>query len=58
MFNRTGLRALTTPEAAPVFGRFEASRPNEIWTGDAERHEAPRDRVEVGDLRRYAVAAA
>jgi putative transposase len=35
MFHRTGLKALVTPEAAPVFGRFEASRPNEIWTGDA-----------------------
>jgi len=35
MFNRTGLRALTPPEAAPAFGRFEAARPNEIWTGDA-----------------------
>jgi putative transposase len=35
MFVRTGLTALVPPEAAPVFGRFEASRPNEIWTGDA-----------------------
>jgi putative transposase len=35
MFNRTGLTTLTTPAAAPVFGRFEAARPNEIWTGDA-----------------------
>ena len=35
MFIRTGLTALTTPEAAPVLGRFDASRPNEIWTGDA-----------------------
>ena len=35
MFNRTGLTALVTAGAAPVFGRFEASRPNEIWTGDA-----------------------
>ena len=35
MFNRTGLTTLVTPEAAPVFGRFEADRPNEIWTGDA-----------------------
>jgi len=35
MFNRTGLRALAPPEAAPAFGRFEAARPNEIWTGDA-----------------------
>ena len=33
MFRRTGLTALTP--AAPAFGRFEASRPNEIWTGDA-----------------------
>jgi putative transposase len=35
MFHRAGLTALVTSEAAPVFGRFEASRPNEIWTGDA-----------------------
>ena len=35
MFNRTGLTALATAEAAPAFGRFEAGRPNEIWTGDA-----------------------
>jgi putative transposase len=35
MFTRAGLTALATPEQAPVFGRFEASRPNEIWTGDA-----------------------
>ena len=35
MFHRTGLTTLVTPGAAPAFGRFEASRPNEIWTGDA-----------------------
>ena len=35
MFARTGLTSLTAPEQAPAFGRFEASRPNEIWTGDA-----------------------
>jgi putative transposase len=35
MFHRTGLTALATPAAAPAFGRFEAARPNEIWTGDA-----------------------
>jgi putative transposase len=35
MFTRTGLTALTPAVAGPVFGRFEASRPNEIWTGDA-----------------------
>ena len=31
----TGLTALTPAADAPAFGRFEASRPNEIWTGDA-----------------------
>jgi putative transposase len=35
MFNRTGLAALVPAETAPAFGRFEADRPNEIWTGDA-----------------------
>src|SRR5216683_6496675 len=35
MFTRTGLTSLRAPEAAPAFGRFEAARPNEIWTGDA-----------------------
>jgi putative transposase len=36
MFRRTGLTALATGPAVPaVFGRFEADRPNEIWTGDA-----------------------
>lgn len=37
MFVRTGLSALTAggPATTAVFGRFEADRPNEIWTGDA-----------------------
>lgn len=37
MFHRTGLSALTVPrDASPAsFGRFEAGRPNELWTGDA-----------------------
>jgi len=36
MFARTGLTSLAVPEQAPsAFGRFEASRPNELWTGDA-----------------------
>src|SRR5580658_9847116 len=35
MFHRTGLTTLVTPGAAPAFSRFEAGRPNEIWTGDA-----------------------
>ena len=28
-------------EAPKAFGRFEASCPNELWVGDAVRHEAP-----------------
>lgn len=35
MFVRTGLTALRAPLEPAVFGRFEAGRPNEIWTGDA-----------------------
>ncbi|MCZ4103732.1 DDE-type integrase/transposase/recombinase [Streptomyces sp. H10-C2] len=35
MFHRTGLVALRAPKESAVFGRFEAARPNEIWTGDA-----------------------
>lgn len=35
MFVRTGLTALRAPVEPAVFGRFEAGRCNEIWTGDA-----------------------
>jgi putative transposase len=36
MFVRTGLNALTATAATPAsFGRFEADKPNELWTGDA-----------------------
>ena len=35
MFVRTGLTALRAPAGPAVSGRFEAGRPNEIWTGDA-----------------------
>jgi putative transposase len=35
MFVRSGLTTLRAPAAPAVFGRFEADRPNEIWTGDA-----------------------
>jgi putative transposase len=37
MFNREGLTALAKPPAGMpgVFGRWEAARPNELWTGDA-----------------------
>lgn len=33
-FERLGL-AVPAPESPMVFGRFEALRPNELWTGDA-----------------------
>ncbi|WP_043463395.1 DDE-type integrase/transposase/recombinase [Kitasatospora sp. MBT66] len=35
MFVRDGLNSLKAPKEPAVFGRFEADRPNEIWTGDA-----------------------
>ncbi|MFF3062546.1 DDE-type integrase/transposase/recombinase [Streptomyces sp. NPDC057909] len=35
MFVREGLTSLQAPKEPAVFGRFEADRPNEIWTGDA-----------------------
>jgi putative transposase len=35
MFVRTGLTALRAPVEPATFGRFEAGRANEIWTGDA-----------------------
>jgi transposase InsO family protein len=34
-FTRLGLTGQTTATASAVFGRFEAQRPNELWTGDA-----------------------
>ena len=34
-FHRLGLTTATTGGSAPVFGRFEADRPNDMWTGDA-----------------------
>jgi transposase InsO family protein len=37
-FHRAGLQipgALNDTDATTVFGRFEAERPNELWTGDA-----------------------
>jgi putative transposase len=35
MFVRTGLTALRAPAEPATFGRFEAERPNALWTGDA-----------------------
>jgi putative transposase len=37
--------------------RFVADAPDRLWVTDIERHEALSNRVEVGDLRRRAVAA-
>lgn len=34
-FTRLGLMGSAIPDTPGVFGRFEASRPNELWTGDA-----------------------
>jgi putative transposase len=34
-FTRLGLMGPAAASTATVFGRFEASRPNELWTGDA-----------------------
>jgi putative transposase len=34
-FGRLGLMGGAVPDAPAIFGRFEASRPNELWTGDA-----------------------
>src|SRR5439155_21994285 len=34
-FTRLGLMGPATAGTVSVFGRFEASRPNELWTGDA-----------------------
>jgi hypothetical protein len=34
-FARLGLMGAAVPDAPAIFGRFEASRPNELWTGEA-----------------------
>jgi len=34
-FHRLGLTTAAASGSAPVFGRFEASHPNDLWTGDA-----------------------
>jgi putative transposase len=34
-FARLGLMGTALPDTPGVFGRFEAARPNELWTGDA-----------------------
>jgi putative transposase len=52
MFVREGLNSLKAPKEPAVFGRFEADRPNEIWTGDALH--GPR----IGGRKTYLFAAA
>lgn len=34
-FQRLGLMGAAVPDTPAVFGRFEACRPNDLWTGDA-----------------------
>jgi putative transposase len=34
-FHRLGLTTAAAAGSAPVFGRFEAEHPNDLWTGDA-----------------------
>ncbi|HEY0806126.1 MAG TPA: helix-turn-helix domain-containing protein, partial [Pseudonocardiaceae bacterium] len=34
-FHRLGLTTGMSTASSPVFGRFEAERPNDLWTGDA-----------------------
>jgi putative transposase len=48
-----------TPTASDLVHRdFARPVPDRLWVTDIERHEALSNRVEVGDLRRRAVAAA
>jgi putative transposase len=50
----------TGPDTRPdlVERAFTATGPDQLWVADIVRHEALSNRVEVGDLRRRAVAAA
>jgi putative transposase len=48
-----------TPTAADLVHRqFTRAAPDQLWVTDIERHEALSNRVGVGDLHRWAVAAA
>jgi len=46
-----------TGNARRIYVRFEREKPNDLWLGDMERHEALFDRAAVKDRRRYSVAA-
>ena len=54
----TGDRRRHATHPAKVKPELVASAPNQVWSWDIERHEAPCNRVEVEDLHRGAVAAA
>jgi putative transposase len=53
-----GERRRQATHPATVKPELLAARPNAVWSWDIERHEAPGNREEVGDLLRPAVAAA
>ena len=54
----TGDRRRHATHPARVKPELLATRPNQCWSWDIERHEAPGNREEVGGLLRPAVAAA
>jgi hypothetical protein len=54
----TGERRAQATHPARKRPELLATGPNQVWSWDIERHEAPSDRMEVGDLQRLAVAAA
>jgi len=56
--HRTTIRDPKQPRHPDLVDRnFSPTAPNRLWVADFERHEALSNRVEVGDLRRRAVAA-
>jgi transposase InsO family protein len=56
--NEVRERRAQASHPARVRPELVADGPDQVWTWDIERHEAPRCRAEVKDLRRRAVAAA
>ena len=54
----TGDRRRHATHPARIKPELVADGPNQCWSWDIERHEAPDDREEVQDLLRPAVAAA
>jgi putative transposase len=56
--DQAGERRAQAAHPAKKKPELMADGPNQVWSWDIERHEAPRCRAEVKDLRRRAVAAA